>query len=261
MLSRLIFTFTLILTLSISYAQDYQVFFNDGIVFIKGKSIEIKDTTINGRLLYYPEGWSISSGKDSIAVAYPPKWITMQGKDGHLVAFPPTWTANEGPDGRIVAYPYEEIVVKKRIKIDTCNNADTSKCYYTVEYKLNKYKVYYQEGKDGRGILYTKDMFLALSPDGRLVNIPKGWEISQNDKGRLSAYPKNWIAYSTGDKDFALPKNWEIDYQKDAPEIIKGKDFVKFIYVPVQTIEIAKTIYENEKTNGLDYVLYLLFNE
>jgi len=258
---RFVFSTILLFAIKMVFAQSPQVFFNNGIVYIKGLNIAVKDTVVNGHLLYYPEGWDISFGKDSMPVTFPHGWVTMQGDDGRLVAFPPSWTAMEGKDGRIIAYPYEEIITEKKIKIDTCSNPDTSKCYYTLQYRYNKYNLYYQEGKDGRGIIYTKDMFVAMGNDGRLVNIPKGWEITQNEKGRLTAYPKNWVAYSTGEKDFALPKNWEIDYLKDAPKIITGKDFIKFIYVPVQKIEVAKAIYESDAPEKLNYILYMLFNQ
>ncbi|HHB51669.1 MAG TPA: hypothetical protein ENK75_01300 [Saprospiraceae bacterium] len=243
------------------FSQSPEVFFNSGIVFIKNYNIQLKDTAFNNKTYKFPENWKIEMGSDSILISYPQSWRIMEGPDKHLVAFPPDWTVEQSPDGRIVPFPFEEQKITKRIKIPGCTDPDTSKCYSMQDDIINKFGIYTQTGKDNRKIRYTKTMSLALSLDGRLVNIPKNWEISQNSSGRLTAYPKNWDAYEIENKQFAMPKNWEIDFETDSPKIITGKDFLKFIYTPVEKIELAKHIYEHDEKNGLEYLIYLLVNQ
>ena len=254
------FLFFIIIYQSI-YSQDAEVLFNNGIIHIKNFEINFIDTVFNNKLYRFPAGWKIAPGRDSILIAYPESWAVKEGKDGHLVAYPHIWKTNYSPDGRIVAFPYQEKTITIRKKIDNCIEPDTSKCYKNIEKKVNKFGIYTQTGSDKRQVIYSNKMILAKGADGRLINIPDDWEVSQNDRGRLTAYPKNWVVYEIGNKQFAMPENWEIDIETDKPKIITGDKFIKFIYTPVEKYEIAKYIYENDKVNGLKYLLYLLVNQ
>ena len=257
LVSFLFFTF---FSLSV-FSQNTEVYFNNGIVYVKNIKIDFIDTVFNGKTYRFPSGWNIDMGSDSILIAYPGSWKLMEGRDGHLVAFPPGWTADHSPDGRIVPFPYEEKVVKIREKIENCTDTDTNKCYRNIDKKVNIYGIYTQTGKDNREVRYSNDMTLSQGADGRLINIPQNWEVSQNAKGRLTAYPKSWAAYEIDDKQFAMPEDWEIDFETDSPKIIAGKNFLKFIYTPVEKIELAKHIYKVDTVNGLDYLIYLLVNQ
>ena len=254
------FLFFIFFSLSV-FSQNTEVYFNNGIVYIKNIEINFKDTVFNNRTYRFPSDWKIDMGSDSILIAYPESWRLMEGRDGHLVAFPYEWTADHSPDGRIVPFPYKEKIVKVRKKIENCTEPDTNKCYRNIDKKINIYGIYTQTGKDNREVRYSNDMILTQGSDGRLVNIPQNWEVSQNAKGRLTAYPKNWAAYEIDNKQFAMPENWEIDFETDSPKIISGQDFVKFIYTPVEKYELAKHIFEHDKENGLDYLIYLLVNQ
>lgn len=244
------------------YSQSEKVFFTEGIVFVKNFQLDIKDTLVDGKYYKYPSNWNFKKGNDNIFVSYPTGWILNEGKDGHLVAFPENWTVNESKDGRLVSFPYEEKLIKYKEKKKDCVEKEEDDCTINITKTINKYGLYTKQGQDGRLIVYTKDMNLAQSPSGRLVNLPKGWEISQNTKGQFSAYPKNWDAFVLEeDKEVAMPKNWTIDPQTNSPKIIQGDNFMKFIYSPVQKVKLAEAIYNNDKTNGLNYIIYILFNQ
>ena len=244
------------------FAQKEKVFFNDGIVFIKNYKGTFTDSIIEGKKYSYPLNWNIVKGTNNDIVFYPKNWVMKEGSDGHPIAFPSTWGFLQGYDGRLVAFPYEEKIDSIKKKQEGCIVSDTSDCIITIIKKSNKYGLYTQIGDDGRRVIYSKEMNLAQSPDGRLVNLPKGWEISQSSKGRYNAYPKNWDVFVLDDeKEIAMPKNWNINVDTNRPKTIIGNNFLKFIYYPVQQIELAKKIYEEDKENGLNYLLYLLVND
>jgi len=255
----------LIAVISVSssvFSQNPEVFFKEGIVYIKNYNLEIKDTTIDGQFIEYPKSWNLRKGSDNKYVTYPDGWIVNEGKDGHIVAFPKAWLAIESPDGRLVPLLYKEKIVNYKEKKKDCIVSESDDCMVNVKKSTNEYGLYSKVGSDGRAVLYTKDMSLAQSPDGRLVNLPKGWEISQSANGRYGAYPKTWEAFVLeDDKEIAMPKNWIIDVQTNRPKIISTNGLVKFIYSPVQQIKLAEAIYNADKENGLNYILYMLFNQ
>jgi len=251
-----------ILSTNIVLAQKEQVFFNDGIVFIKNYKANFKDTLIGGKSYSFPANWSMVKGTNNDIVFYPENWIVKEGSDGHPIAFPPTWGTLQGFDGRLIAFPYEEKINSIERKKEGCIVSDIDDCIITIVKKTNKFGLYTQIGDDGRRIIYSKDMKIAQSPDGRLINLPKGWEISQSSKGRYNAYPKNWDVFIMEDeKEIAMPKNWNIDVDKNRPKTVFGFNFIKFIYNPIQQIDLAKNIYNQDKQNGLNYLLYLLVND
>jgi hypothetical protein len=258
---KLSFFLLFVLTSQSLFSQNTEVSFIDGIVIIKNIDFILKDTVFNNKIYKFPEDWKIDMGSDSILIAYPHSWKSIEGSDGHLVAFPDTWKAVKSPDGRIIAFPYMEEVVTIRKKIENCTYSDTSKCYSNIEQKINKFGIYTQTGNDKRSVIYTNEMTLSEGPDGRLVNIPHNWEVSQSENGRLSAYPKNWSAYEVDNRQFAMPEDWEIDFDTDSPEIIIDDKTIKFIFTPVEKYEQGKYIYNQDKENGLDYLIYLLVNQ
>ncbi len=243
------------------FSQAEKVFFKDGIVFIKNFNLLIKDTVIDNRTIKYPANWNLRKGTDNTYVTFPDGWILNEGRDGHLVAFPKGWQVIESTDGRLQPILYKEKKIVYKEKKKDCVVSESDDCMTNVTKSTNEYGLYSKEGADGRVILYTKDMNIASSPDGRLVNLPKGWEISQSTSGRFIAYPKNWEAFVLDEgKEVAMPKNWSIDPETNNPKIISENGMVKFIYTPVQKIKLAEAIYNGDKVNGLDYILYMLFN-
>jgi len=262
-MNKLIYTLIVTICFSTSiFSQSPKVFFKEGIVYIKNSGLEIKDTTIDGKYFKYPKNWNLRKGADNEYICYPDSWIINEGKDGRLVAFPKDWLAIESPDGRIVPLLYKEKIVNYKEKKKDCIVSESDDCMVNIKKSTNEYGLYTRVGDDGRVILYTKDMNVASSPDGRLVNLPKGWEVSQSAKNRFIAYPKNWEAFILEkDKEIAMPKNWTIDVQTNSPKIISTNGLIKFIYSPVQQIKIAEAIYNADKVNGLNYILYLLFNQ
>ncbi len=261
-MKKLLSLFILFLLSQSGFSQSPIAFFNDGIVFIKNYNLEIKDTILDGKVFKYPANWNLRKGSDNKYITYPDSWTISEGKDGHLVAFPMGWMAIKSQDGRIVPLLHKKKIVKSKEKKKDCIVTESDDCMVNVIKSTNEYGLYTRMGNDGRVIVYTKEMNIASGPDGRLVNLPKGWEIAQSSKGRFSAYPKNWDAFILDDeKEVAMPKNWNIDPQTNSPKIVQGKDFVKFIYTPVQQIKLAKAIYTGDKKNGLDYILYMLFNQ
>jgi len=262
-MKNFLITAILLITFSNSiFSQNVKAFFNDGIVYMKNLKLELKDTIYNKKLYKYPVNWNLKKGSDDKLISFPKNWKVQEGKDGHLVAFPSNWKLLVGSDLRLVPTLYQEEIINVKEKIKDCIVTETNDCMTTIEKKSNKYGFYSQIGPDGRLIIYTKDMNIAQSPDGRLVNLPKGWEISQNSKGRFSSYPKNWDTYILEEEnEISMPKNWMIDPSTFSPKIITGDNFTKFIYSPVQKIELVKKIYEQDKLNGLDFAIYLLLND
>ena len=261
-MKRILLLYVLLLLNQSGFSQSPIALFNDGIVFIKNYNLEIKDTILDGKVFKYPANWNLRKGSDGKYITYPDGWIINEGKDGHLVAFPKNWMVIEGQDGRIVPLLYKEKIVNFKEKKKDCTVTESDDCMINVTKSTNQYGLYTRMGSDGRVIVYSKEMNIASGPDGRLVNLPKGWEVGQSSWGRFSAYPKNWEAFILDDeKEVAMPKNWNIDPQTNSPKIVQGKDFVKFIFTPVQQIKLAEAIYAGDKKNGLSYILYMLFNQ